>query len=204
MQHRDLRPGEAPATTSINGIAGAIQPACLRRLACSRVYCCVHCGGLHALAWNGSKPTRSRSCSRHAMRCRQLAYMFSGATHAHMLPGRAVLQATRSHARTHLHITHMHDHTIPSAASTPLRSATRRGNILVRPAPASGPGSCARLRLAGRPLRLAGHGLLATIIDFTQSRLAAPDGTLAFCDMAQDPGVFEGPKGHVQVGVQQG
>jgi hypothetical protein len=38
-----------------------------------------------------------------------------------------------------------------------------------------------------------------SLIDFTASRLVTGDGQLAFCDLSQDPEVFEGPSGEVQV-----
>ncbi len=41
--------------------------------------------------------------------------------------------------------------------------------------------------------------MVSSVIDFTQSRLTAPDGSLAFTDLAADPAVFEGPEGNVQV-----
>ncbi len=42
-------------------------------------------------------------------------------------------------------------------------------------------------------------GVAACLIDFTASRLRTADGAVACCDLAQDPELFEGPKGNVQV-----
>eukprot|EP00955_Chlamydomonas_euryale_P114232 366260-Chlamydomonas_euryale.AAC.39 len=38
-----------------------------------------------------------------------------------------------------------------------------------------------------------------SLIDFTASRLIAADGSLACCDLGQDPEIFEGPEGDIQV-----
>ena len=43
-------------------------------------------------------------------------------------------------------------------------------------------------------------GLRCTLIDFTLSRLRTMDGSLAFCDLAIDPELFQGPKANIQVG----
>ena len=42
-------------------------------------------------------------------------------------------------------------------------------------------------------------GLLVTLIDFTLSRLQTLTGDVAFCDLAADPELFQGPKGDCQV-----
>lgn len=42
-------------------------------------------------------------------------------------------------------------------------------------------------------------GVTVTLIDFTLSRLTAVTGDVAFCDLAADPELFQGPKGDVQV-----
>lgn len=44
------------------------------------------------------------------------------------------------------------------------------------------------------------QGVLATLIDFTASRLQTPAGDVAFCDLSADPELFQGPKGNTQVG----
>ncbi|KAG2493176.1 hypothetical protein HYH03_008597 [Edaphochlamys debaryana] len=81
------------------------------------------------------------------------------------------------------------------------------GNVLVRPLPGAGAaagGAEARsgdwldARLQGQTLRVASCGVAATVIDFTNSRLQAPDGSLAFCDLSADASVFEGTRGDVQ------
>ena len=38
-----------------------------------------------------------------------------------------------------------------------------------------------------------------TLIDFTLSRLITDNGDVAYCDLARDPGLFNGPKGNFQV-----
>ena len=42
------------------------------------------------------------------------------------------------------------------------------------------------------------EGVLATLIDFTASRLQTPGGDVAFCDLSADPELFQGPKGNCQ------
>lgn len=42
------------------------------------------------------------------------------------------------------------------------------------------------------------EGVIATLIDFTASRLNTIAGDVAFCDLAADPEIFEGPKGECQ------
>lgn len=42
----------------------------------------------------------------------------------------------------------------------------------------------------------------ASLIDFTASRLVSEGGRLAFCDLSQDPEIFQGPQGQVQVSVR--
>lgn len=71
-------------------------------------------------------------------------------------------------------------------------------NVLVAPAPAAH----AEFRLKGRHIRVATHGVQPTIIDFTLSRLVAMDGSVAFFDLEADPEVFQGTKGHPQVGTR--
>ena len=41
-------------------------------------------------------------------------------------------------------------------------------------------------------------GVRVTLIDFTLSRLVTADGEVAYCDLAADPALFQGPKGDVQ------
>jgi serine/threonine-protein kinase haspin len=42
------------------------------------------------------------------------------------------------------------------------------------------------------------EGCVATLIDFTASRLRTLAGGVAFCDLAADPEIFQGPKGECQ------
>ena len=42
-------------------------------------------------------------------------------------------------------------------------------------------------------------GVEVTLIDFTLSRLRTADGAGAFCDLAADPELFQGPRGDCQV-----
>ena len=42
-------------------------------------------------------------------------------------------------------------------------------------------------------------GVQVTLIDFTLSRLRTADGAGAFCDLAADPELFQGPRGDCQV-----
>ncbi|KAG2436314.1 hypothetical protein HXX76_006625 [Chlamydomonas incerta] len=73
------------------------------------------------------------------------------------------------------------------------------GNVLIRPhAPPDGSAGTMTARLRGHTLKVSSCGLVATIIDFTNSRLQAADGTLAFCDLEADQAVFEGTRGDVQ------
>ena len=44
-------------------------------------------------------------------------------------------------------------------------------------------------------------GVRVTLIDFTLSRLRTPEGEVAFCDLAADPELFNGPKGDSQVRI---
>ena len=46
-------------------------------------------------------------------------------------------------------------------------------------------------------------GVRVTLIDFTLSRLVTPEGEVAFCDLAADPELFNGPKGDAQVSNKQ-
>ncbi len=41
-------------------------------------------------------------------------------------------------------------------------------------------------------------GILTTLIDFTLSRLDAEGGDVVYCDLQQDPEIFQGPKGDCQ------
>ena len=45
-------------------------------------------------------------------------------------------------------------------------------------------------------------GVEVTLIDFTLSRLRTADGAGAFCDLAADPELFQGPRGDCQVSAQ--
>lgn len=51
----------------------------------------------------------------------------------------------------------------------------------------------------GHSIEAATAGVTVTLIDFTLSRLTAVTGDVAFCDLAADPELFQGPKGDVQV-----
>ena len=51
----------------------------------------------------------------------------------------------------------------------------------------------------GHSIEAATAGVTVTLIDFTLSRLTALTGDVAFCDLAADPELFQGPKGDVQV-----
>ena len=53
----------------------------------------------------------------------------------------------------------------------------------------------------GHDIEVASSGVTVTLIDFTLSRLTAPTGDVAFCDLAADPELFTGPKGDVQVSL---
>ncbi|KIY92326.1 hypothetical protein MNEG_15636 [Monoraphidium neglectum] len=68
------------------------------------------------------------------------------------------------------------------------------GNVLLRAAP-SLTTSC---RLRGMDVSVQTQGVLATLIDFTASRLQTPAGDVAFCDLSADPELFRGPKGNCQ------
>ncbi|KXZ49471.1 hypothetical protein GPECTOR_21g697 [Gonium pectorale] len=87
------------------------------------------------------------------------------------------------------------------------------GNVLVQPLldatagqnGTAGGGSAAWIvaQLRGQQLKVASHGVAATVIDFTQSRLTARAGPdsgelLAYNDMGADPELFEGTRGEVQ------
>ena len=52
--------------------------------------------------------------------------------------------------------------------------------------------------LRGVPLEIESAGLDVQIIDFTLSRLETEEGFVAFCDLAADPELFEGPAGDAQ------
>ena len=51
----------------------------------------------------------------------------------------------------------------------------------------------------GHSIEAATAGVTVTLIDFTLSRLTAVTGDVAFCELAADPELFQGPKGDVQV-----
>ncbi|GAX83992.1 hypothetical protein CEUSTIGMA_g11417.t1 [Chlamydomonas eustigma] len=68
------------------------------------------------------------------------------------------------------------------------------GNLLLQPATSS----AVDFRLNGEHVSVPCGGVRVSLIDFTASRLVAEDGQLAFCDLSQDPEVFEGPKGEIQ------
>eukprot|EP00983_Pelagomonas_calceolata_P111300 1159766-Pelagomonas_calceolata.AAC.12 len=52
---------------------------------------------------------------------------------------------------------------------------------------------------SGGYLQVQTHGMAASIIDFTASRLRTLTGALAYCDLSCDPELFEGTKGVIQV-----
>eukprot|EP00898_Chlorokybus_atmophyticus_P005136 jgi/Chlat1/5623/Chrsp369S05390 len=68
------------------------------------------------------------------------------------------------------------------------------GNIVVRP--------CQRhmlpLRLDGRQRGMRSHGVQATLIDFTLSRLQTEQGKALYCDLSSDPSLFKGTAGDPQ------
>ncbi|KAF5840645.1 hypothetical protein DUNSADRAFT_16018 [Dunaliella salina] len=68
------------------------------------------------------------------------------------------------------------------------------GNVLVRPADSVSLG----VRLRGVDIEVQTHGMAASIIDFTASRLRTLTGALAYCDLSCDPELFEGTKGVIQ------
>lgn len=68
------------------------------------------------------------------------------------------------------------------------------GNVLIKPCKAPR----AEYRLRGAAISAATGGVAATLIDFTASRLVTMAGDLAFCDLAGDPELFQGPKGDCQ------
>lgn len=61
-------------------------------------------------------------------------------------------------------------------------------------------GTCNACR--GHTIEAATAGVTVTLIDFTLSRLTAVTGDVAFCNLAADPELFQGPKGDVQVCTQ--
>lgn len=69
------------------------------------------------------------------------------------------------------------------------------GNILIKTTAADK----AQYKLRGHAVTAATAGLAVTLIDFTASRLKTFTGDLAFCDLAADPELFQGPKGDCQV-----
>ncbi|KAG1655770.1 hypothetical protein FOA52_008477 [Chlamydomonas sp. UWO 241] len=68
------------------------------------------------------------------------------------------------------------------------------GNLLIAPALTRS----IAFRLDDVDIMVESAGVRASLIDFSASRLIAADGTLAFCDLSQDPEIFEGPKGQIQ------
>lgn len=48
-------------------------------------------------------------------------------------------------------------------------------------------------------MRVKTQGLQVTLIDFTLSRLRTPAGDVQFCNLADDPALFKGPKNDCQV-----
>ena len=54
-------------------------------------------------------------------------------------------------------------------------------------------------RLRDVDITVESAGVRVTLIDFTLSRLCTPEGEVAFCDLAADPELFNGPKGDAQV-----
>eukprot|EP00798_Chlamydomonas_sp_ICE-L_P014639 gene14639-20675_t len=68
------------------------------------------------------------------------------------------------------------------------------GNVMVKPAESTS----TLFRLRGVDIQVPTLGVNACIIDFTASRLRTLQQQLAFCDLSQDPELFEGPKGNVQ------
>ena len=56
----------------------------------------------------------------------------------------------------------------------------------------------------GVDVEVAAKGVEVTLIDFTLSRLRTPAGHVQFCDLADDPALFQGPKGDCQVRSQAG
>ncbi|GBF88054.1 hypothetical protein Rsub_00766 [Raphidocelis subcapitata] len=68
------------------------------------------------------------------------------------------------------------------------------GNVLLRAAPSL----TTAFRLRGMDISVQTQGVLATLIDFTASRLQTPAGDVAFCDLSADPELFQGPKGNCQ------
>lgn len=69
------------------------------------------------------------------------------------------------------------------------------GNVLVRTTTQA----MLPCRVKGVDILLRTQGMQVALIDFTASRLRTQDGSLAYCDLAQDPDLFSGPKKHVQV-----
>lgn len=70
------------------------------------------------------------------------------------------------------------------------------GNVLVQ---RCGVPEVISARLRGVDLSAQTAGIRCTLIDFTISRLRTLDGAVAFCDLAADPELFQGPKANVQV-----
>lgn len=68
------------------------------------------------------------------------------------------------------------------------------GNVLVAPTK----DATSTFRLRGVAVHVPLCGVRVTLIDFTLSRLRTRAGTLAFCDLAADPELFQGPRGDEQ------
>ena len=60
---------------------------------------------------------------------------------------------------------------------------------------------CCSCGICGTERRLAGLPQVS-LIDFTTSRLVTEDGRLAFCDLSQDPEVFQGTVGDIQASAR--
>ncbi|EIE19929.1 hypothetical protein COCSUDRAFT_54502 [Coccomyxa subellipsoidea C-169] len=69
------------------------------------------------------------------------------------------------------------------------------GNLLIRRVPV---GQRTSARLRGVDVEASTAGVEVTLIDFTLSRLRTADGAGAFCDLAADPELFQGPRGDCQ------
>lgn len=74
------------------------------------------------------------------------------------------------------------------------------GNVLIKPTAETK----AHYKLRGYDIEAATEGIAVTLIDFTASRLQTLTGDLAFCDLAADPELFQGPKNDCQVSKLQG
>eukprot|EP00775_Hariotina_reticulata_P005959 gene5959-6198_t len=68
------------------------------------------------------------------------------------------------------------------------------GNIMLSPATSTHI-SC---RLTNCAIKIRTEGAVVCLIDFTASRLQTPWGDVAYCDLEQEEGLFDGPKGKCQ------